>query len=193
MIPGGQQNRPLVPNLDGLQVKDGLKWQLMLMVLRFILSITLYLKYLMILNLNEDVMNNQIIITKIWQDIHMQQFRLICKSSNIDLIAEVYICHNSIEQLTRCMSEFLKCTKHEQIWYNGGEITQTIPYLSIAFKHVDSKGHVTINVSIHDHDKNLMPYSSSFSIITESGALGRFAQEISHLPTLPINATISLY
>ena len=138
-------------------------------------------------------MDNQIIITKIWQDIHVQQFRFTCNSNAVSVVAKVYLCQKSIEELTQCMMKFLRNTKRDQMWYNGDNKTQSIPYIAFGFRQADSRGHIVINISIHDQDSNMIPYSVTFCIQTELGALGRFAQELSYLPTLPINTTIYLY
>ena len=135
---------------------------------------------------------NQIQFRKQWQDVHLQEYSILCNSQNIRAQWSMYFPAAGTTSLAQCITEFCDNPAKECSWENAPDGLKMPPYLSMRFSGKDRCGHVLIRVELCNTNES-EEYTASFTVEAELGALTAFAVGLQNLANAPVGTAISLY
>lgn len=136
---------------------------------------------------------DNIIIRKIWQDVHMMKLKVLCSSSVATIISRIYVDGYMIDELVFKIKRFLDGTIEETTWTNTGRGNDSIACLSLRFFRKDNLGHIVIEVFAElDDGGNYEEHNCCFYICTEHGLLMSFCERLDYLKYNPVGFIVQL-
>lgn len=138
-------------------------------------------------------MTNELVMTRVWQDIEFFQMEIECKTELIAVRGRVYTADYLIDDLCDKIETFLLGKASTTYWENGTRGDDTTPYISFRFFHKDEFGHMLIEVFMEiDDGGTLATHNCCFFINTEMGLLYQFKQNLLKLKNPQLGVSVSL-
>lgn len=138
-------------------------------------------------------MADNIMITRIWEDVDFFQIQIECKTDLVVIREKVYITDNSIDELCGIIEMFLSERASSFFWQNGMKGDDTTPCISMRFVKKDKNGHVLIEVFMEiDDGGKLSSHNCCFYINTEMGLLQRFKEKLPKIMNHQVGIQVSL-
>ena len=149
---------------------------------------------LTILNLRGSYnMADNLIITRLWQDIEFFQIEIECKTELIAVRGKVYTTDDLIDDLCNKIEAFLSGHMDATCWQNGTRGDTTTPCTALRFSRKDELGHVLIEVFMEIDDGGaLSTHNCCFYINTEVGLLYQFKENLPKLKAPQLGIRVSL-
>lgn len=97
-------------------------------------------------------MADNLIITRLWQDIEFFQIEIECKTELIAVRGKVYTTDDLIDDLCNKIEAFLSGHMDATCWQNGTRGDTTTPCTALRFSRKDELGHVLIEVFMEIDD-----------------------------------------
>ena len=138
-------------------------------------------------------MKDNIIFSKIWEDIFAIQLKAVCSSSVATITTEIYVDDDLIDELIFQIKQFLNGNIEEGLWANGEKGDDSTACLSLRFFNKDKLGHINIEVYAELADGgNYSEHNCCFFVGTEYGLLMSFCESLVCLKNHPVGYKISL-
>ena len=138
-------------------------------------------------------MADNLIITRLWQDIEFFQIEIECKTELIAVRGKVYTTDDLIDDLCNKIEAFLSGYMDSTCWRNGMRGDTTTPCIAFHFSHKDELGHVLIEVFMEiDDGGTLSTHNCCFYINTEVGLLYQFKENLPKLKAPQLGIRVSL-
>ncbi|MDR0916190.1 MAG: hypothetical protein LBN02_03265 [Oscillospiraceae bacterium] len=138
----------------------------------------------------ENFTDNQdnITITRMWEDTGFFAVRVSAVSESVTANVECYTTDSDILELRAQCAAFAE-TREPFEWQTG---QHDIGYVSLHFVPLDKRGHITVKVSIESDSDTDSWYYGYFRVMTEIGAIQRFAVDLRALTEPNIGVSVSL-
>ena len=138
-------------------------------------------------------MVDNIIITRVWQDIDFFQIEVQCKSEFIVATEKVYTTDTLIDDLYSKLELFLSGKSKTVCWQNGIIGDSTTPCIKLEFFNADKVGHVLVEVFMEIDDGGaLSTHNCCFYLKTEIGLLYQFKEKLQNLKKPQLGVQIVL-
>lgn len=138
-------------------------------------------------------MNDNLIITRVWNDVEFFQIEIQCKTELIDVRGKVYTTDDLIEDLYNKIEVFLSGKVSCICWQNGTKGDSTTPSIELRFSHKDKLGHELIEVFMEiDDGGSLSTHHCCFYLNTEFGLLYQFKEKLVNLRTPQLGVQVIL-
>ena len=138
-------------------------------------------------------MADNLIITRLWQDIEFFQIEIECKTELIAVRGKVYTTDDLIDDLCNKIEAFLSGHMDATCWQNGTRGDTTTPCTALRFSRKDELGHVLIEVFMEIDDGGaLSTHNCCFYINTEVGLLYQFKENLPKLKAPQLGIRVSL-
>ena len=138
-------------------------------------------------------MTDNLIITRVWQDIEFFQIEIKCKTEFIAVRGKVYTTDELIDDLYNKIEIFLSGSMNSTCWQNGTRGDVTTPCIALRFSNKDELGHVLIEVFMEIDDGGaLSVHNCCFYVNTEIGLLYQFKENLLKLRTPQLGTQILL-
>ena len=138
-------------------------------------------------------MVDNIIITRIWQDVDFFQLEINCENEFISVTGKVYTSDDLIDDLYNKLEMFLLGQAKSTYWQNGSMGDSTTPCIRLHFLSKDKLGHVLIEVFMEIDDGGAMSaHNCCFYLNTEIGLLHQFKEKLQNLKTPLLGTQIAL-
>ena len=138
-------------------------------------------------------MKDNIIFSKIWEDIFAIQLKAVCSSSVATITTEIYVDDDLIDELIFQIKQFLNGNIEEGLWANGEKGDGSTACLSLRFFNKDKLGHIIIEVyaELDDGGKH-SEHNCCFFVETEYGLLMNFGERLNRLKNRPAGCEVRL-
>ena len=138
-------------------------------------------------------MNDNIIITRLWQDVDFFQIEIECKTELIVVRGRVYTTYILIDDLYDKIGTFLSGNVNSICWQSGTKGDLTTPCLMLKFLHKDQLGHILIEIFMEiDDGGQPSTHNCCFYLNTEIGLLYQFRENLLNLKTPKLGISILL-
>lgn len=138
-------------------------------------------------------MKDNIIFSKIWEDIFAIQLKAVCSSSVATITTEIYVDDDLIDELIFQIKQFLNGNIEEGLWANGEKGDDSTACLSLRFFNKDKLGHINIEVYAELADGgNYSEHNCCFFVETEYGLLMNFSEHLDRLKNRPVGFEVRL-
>ena len=138
-------------------------------------------------------MVDNLIITRIWQDVDFFQIEVQCKTEFIFVTGKVYTTDTLIDELYNKLELFLSGKSKTVCWQNGTMGDATTPCIRLQFLNADKAGHVLVEVFMEiDDGGTLSTHKCCFYLNTEIGLLHQFKKKLQNLKTPQLGVQIAL-
>lgn len=147
----------------------------------------------MILSLRGENMVDNLIFTRIWQDIEFFQIGIECITELLAVRGKVYITDALVDDLHNKIERFLSGDVDSTYWRNGTRGDGTAPCITLQFFRKDNRGHILIEIFMEiDDGGTLSAHNCCFYINTEIGLLHQFKENLLKLKLPQLGIQISL-
>lgn len=145
-------------------------------------------------NLKEgDIVKDNIIFSKIWQDNDVIQLKVVCSSSVATVTSKIYVSDSLIDELICQIKQFLDGNNEEGLWENEDKGNATTASVSLRFFRKDKLGHIVIEVFAElDDGGDYAEHNCCFFVSTEYGLLMNFCESLLQLKKNPVGYEIQL-
>lgn len=138
-------------------------------------------------------MKDNIIFSKIWEDIFAIQLKAVCSSSVATITTEIYVDDDLIDELIFQIKQFLDGNIEEGLWANEEKGDNSTACLSLRFFNKDKLGHINIEVYAELADGgNYSEHNCCFFVETEYGLLMNFSEHLDRLKNRPVGFEVRL-
>lgn len=138
-------------------------------------------------------MKDNIIFSKIWEDIFAIQLKAVCSSSVATITTEIYVDDDLIDDLIFQIKQFLDGNIEEGLWANEEKGDNSTACLSLRFFNKDKLGHINIEVYAELADGgNYSEHNCCFFVETEYGLLMNFSEHLDRLKNRPVGFEVRL-
>lgn len=128
------------------------------------------------------VLNDYIVVYKLWEDNEVIQLRIVCSSTIITASAKIYVSDSLIDDLIYQIEQFLNGRVMESFWTNEEKGDASTTCVSLRFFHKDRLGHILIEVFMElDDGGDYSSHNCCFYLSTEIGLLTKFCEELPQL------------
>ena len=138
-------------------------------------------------------MKDNIVFTKIYEDIHLIELYVVCSSSVATIRSRIYVDGSMIGRLAKRIKRFLNSKTKEVLWANEDKGNDSTACLSLRFLKKDNQGHIAVEVFAElDDGGDFTEHNCCFYVNTEHGLLMRFGESLSLLDDAPLGFEIQL-
>lgn len=125
---------------------------------------------------------NNIVLKKIWQDVHCLEVKITCSSCVISATTQVYLTENLIDNLCYQIEKFCNNTIETFEWKSGDFGDSSTACVMLAFSRKDTLGHILIEVSMElDDGASFSKHNCCFYVHAELGQLCSFGEKVAIL------------
>lgn len=141
----------------------------------------------------ENVMKDNIIFRKLWEDSDLITLKVVCSSSVATIISKIYVTIALIDELIGQIEQFLEGNVEEGLWANEEKGNDSTACVSLRFLRKDKLGHINIEVFAElDDGGNYAEHNCCFYVGTEYGLLMNFCQKLACLKRDPAGCEVRL-
>lgn len=138
-------------------------------------------------------MEDNIIISKIWQDNDVIELKVVCSSSVVTITSKIYVSDSLIDELICQINQFLDGNNEEGLWANEDKGNDSTACVTLRFFRKDKLGHIVIEVFAElDDGGDYAEHNCCFFVGTEYGLLMNFCESLVHLKNNPVGYEIQL-
>lgn len=138
-------------------------------------------------------MEDNIILSKIWEDNDVIELKVVCSSSVVTTISKIYVSDPLIDELIYQIKQFLEGNNEEGLWANEDKGNDSTACVSLRFFRKDKLGHIVIEVFAElDDGGDYAKHNCCFFVGTEYGLLMSFCESLVRLKNNPIGYEIQL-
>ena len=134
---------------------------------------------------------DNMIFKKIWEDDGFYKISVYVTSSEISISNSIFVNHSDITYLSSMIDKYFQSNK-EFIWEAGVKKSDTEPYFKCKFYPMNIRGHIKIRIFMDIQNTFDEIGYSEFTIITESGLLGKFGSGIKKLNFACVGESVGL-
>ncbi len=123
--------------------------------------------------------NNNITLTKIWQDNELMLLNVVCSSRVATTSSKIYVSDALIDDLIHQIKQFLSGYINEGLWTNESKGDFSTACIEFRFISKDKLGHILIEVYAElDDGGTYSKHNCCFYINTEYGLLMNFCKRL---------------
>ncbi len=139
-------------------------------------------------------MNDNIKMTRTWQDPHCFQITFECENDLISAKAKVYLSEQNLDEFTKMINLFVEDPAISTEYAFGERGNRFAPAVEFLIQQKDALGHILIEVYMEINDGgSLDTHHCCFFVATELGLLQQFGIKVQTLkrPDLGTSATLN--
>ncbi|MDL2287644.1 hypothetical protein LJB90_03695 [Eubacteriales bacterium OttesenSCG-928-G02] len=127
-------------------------------------------------------MKDFIEIERVWQDEDFFEMKITCSNLYVLSSIKTYMTDECLDNLSNIIKKFVNGDIDIGFWENVKKNDETTSYVSFKFSHIDSLGHILVEVYLDSLNDNIYEkYSCNFFIKTELGILLDFATSLKQI------------
>lgn len=150
----------------------------------------------MILNTSRrsiEMVNNNMIFEKIWQDKDLIELRITAISKYVNAYQNCYVENNFLKGVPEIISNYIKNYDEECYIEFGKKEGNFTPAFSMKFLPADIHGYVKIEVDLEIADNETRAHRCCFYVDSELGLIERMGKSLSELGDSEIGDVCTLY
>lgn len=136
-------------------------------------------------------MFNRIQFKKIWEDEHLIECYVECKSKAVEVKNNIYTSAEIINKLYGALSDYCNNNVKTCFWENIEKKQNITSYISLSFKPISKTGHILIEVCMENGDSESEEmHRCCFRIKTELGLVSQFKDSLRTFASSSIGSSI---